>query len=236
MDEEFREFIGHNALAIDLINIQPLDDLHHPHGMIEQAQKLAAEAFNADYTLFSVQGTSGAIMTMIMAVCQPGDKIIVPRNVHKSVTTAIILSGATPVFVHPELDPVLGISHGVTPDAVEKALEANPDAKAVLVINPTYFVVACDLKKIVDIAHRNGVPVLVDKAHGVHIHFHERMPLLAMQAGADMAATSVHKLGGSLTQSSVLNIREGLVSPERVPGSLFHADNHVHILLASGFP
>lgn len=235
MDAEFREFIGHNALAIDLINIEPLDDLHHPHGMIQRAQELAAEAFGADHTLFSVQGTSGAIMTMVMAVCKPGDKIIVPRNVHKSVTSAIIFSGATPVFVHPELDPVLGISHGVSPAAVEKALEANPDAKAVLVINPTYFGISADLKKIVEITHRYEIPVLVDEAHGVHIHFHDRMPISAMQAGADMAATSVHKLGGSLTQSSVLNIREGLISPERVQSlfSMLTTTSTSYLLLAS---
>ncbi|KGX91534.1 arginine decarboxylase [Pontibacillus halophilus JSM 076056 = DSM 19796] len=235
MDPEFRELIGSDALAIDLINISPLDDLHHPHGMIQEAQELAAEAFGADYTYFSIQGTSGAIMAMIMAVCGPGDKLIVPRNVHKSVTSAIIFSGATPIFVHPELDESLGISHGITPDSVEKALHAHPDAKGVLVINPTYFGVSADLKRIVDIAHHANIPVLVDEAHGVHIHFHEQMPLSAMQAGADLAATSVHKLGGSLTQSSVLNLREGLVSHERVQMvlSMLTTTSTSYILLAS---
>ncbi|WP_394219811.1 aminotransferase class I/II-fold pyridoxal phosphate-dependent enzyme [Halobacillus trueperi] len=235
MDEEFRSFIGDQALSIDLINIEPLDDLHHPQGMIKQAQDLAAEAFGADYTFFSVQGTSGAIMTMIMSVCHPGDKIIVPRNVHKSVTTAIIFSGAKPVFIHPELDDRFGISHGITSEAVQKACEAHPDAKGLLVINPTYFGVSADLKKIVTIAHSYDIPVLVDEAHGVHIHFHERLPLSAMQAGADMAATSVHKLGGSLTQSSVLNLREGLVSHERVQSilSMLHTTSTSYLLLAS---
>lgn len=235
MDEEFRSFIGENALAIDLINIEPLDDLHHPQGMIKQAQELAAEAFGADYTFFSVQGTSGAIMTMIMSVCHPGDKIIVPRNVHKSITTAIIFSGAKPVFIHPELDERFGISHGITADAVNKACEAHPDAKGLLVINPTYFGVTADLQKIVTIAHSYDIPVLVDEAHGVHIHFHERLPLSAMQAGADMAATSVHKLGGSLTQSSVLNLREGIVSHERVQSilSMLHTTSTSYLLLAS---
>lgn len=215
MDPEFRKFIGDNALSIDLINIGPLDDLHHPHGMIKEAQELAAKAFGADHTFFSVQGTSGAIMTMIMSVCGPGDKIIVPRNVHKSIMSAIIFSGATPIFIHPVIDPNFGISHGITTDAVSKALKKHPDAKGLLVINPTYFGIAANLKKIVDIAHSYGVPVLVDEAHGVHIHFHDDLPLSAMQAGADMAATSVHKLGGSMTQSSVLNIREGLVSDRK---------------------
>lgn len=235
MDPEFRNFIGDNALSIDLINIGPLDDLHHPHGMIKEAQELAAKAFGADHTFFSVQGTSGAIMTMIMSVCGPRDKIIVPRNVHKSIMSAIIFSGATPIFIHPVIDPNLGISHGITTESVAKALKKHPDAKGVLVINPTYFGIAANLKKIVDIAHSYGVPVLVDEAHGVHIHFHDELPLSAMQAGADMAATSVHKLGGSMTQSSVLNVKEGLVSPKRVQSviSMLTTTSTSYLLLAS---
>ncbi|MFD1777737.1 aminotransferase class I/II-fold pyridoxal phosphate-dependent enzyme [Fredinandcohnia salidurans] len=235
IDPEFRNFIGDNALSIDLINIGPLDDLHQPKGIIKQAQDLAAKAFGADHTFFSVQGTSGAIMTMVMAVCGPGDKIIVPRNVHKSVMSAIVFSGAVPIFIHPEIDNTLGISHGITTDSVKKALEQHPDAKGLLVINPTYFGVAADLKKIVDIAHSYEVPVLVDEAHGVHIHFHDGLPLSAMQAGADMAATSVHKLGGSMTQSSILNVREGLVSANRVQTilSMLTTTSTSYLLLAS---
>jgi arginine decarboxylase len=235
MDPEFRNFIGENALSIDLINIGPLDDLHHPKGIIKRAQELAAEAFGADYTFFSVQGTSGAIMAMVMSVAGPGDKIIVPRNVHKSVMSAIVFSGATPIFIHPEIDKELGISHGITPESVEKALKQHPDAKGVLVINPTYFGIAGDLKKIVEIAHSYHVPVLVDEAHGAHIHFHEDLPLSAMQAGADMSATSVHKLGGSLTQSSILNVREGLVSAKHVQAilSMLMTTSTSYLLLAS---
>ncbi|WP_088033591.1 aminotransferase class I/II-fold pyridoxal phosphate-dependent enzyme [Evansella clarkii] len=235
MDEQFRDFIGENALSLDLINIAPLDDLHHPGGMIQEAQHLAAEAFGADYTFFSVQGTSGAIMTMIMSVCGPGEKIIVPRNVHKSITSAIVFAGATPIFIHPEIDSQLGISHGITVNAVEKALNAHPDAKGLVVINPTYFGIAANLKEIVELAHSFDIPVLVDEAHGVHIHFHEDLPMSAMQAGADMAATSVHKLGGSLTQSSVLNIQGSLISPNRVQSiiSMLTTTSTSYILLAS---
>ncbi|MEB1809926.1 MAG: aminotransferase class I/II-fold pyridoxal phosphate-dependent enzyme [Bacillaceae bacterium] len=235
IDPEFREFIGENALSIDLINIGPLDDLHHPHGIIKEAQSLAAEAFGADYTFFSVQGTSGAIMTMIMSVCGPGDKIIVPRNVHKSIMSAIIFSGANPIFIHPEIDKDLGISHGITTDSVIKAIEQHPDAKGLLVINPTYFGISANLREIVEIAHHANIPVLVDEAHGVHIHFHDELPLSAMQAGADMAATSVHKLGGSMTQSSVLNVKEGLVSPKRVQAiiSMLTTTSTSYLLLSS---
>ena len=235
MAPEFREFIGDNALSMDLINIAPLDDLHQPKGIIKEAQDLAAEAFNADHTFFSVQGTSGAIMTMIMSVCGPGDKIIVPRNVHKSIMSAVILSGAIPIFIHPEIDKALGISHGISIHSVKSALEQHPDAKALLVINPTYFGVSADLKSIVDIAHSYHIPVLVDEAHGVHIHFHDELPLSAMQAGADMAATSVHKLGGSMTQSSILNVKGNLVSYKRVQAvlSMLTTTSTSYLLLAS---
>ncbi|WP_141431331.1 aminotransferase class I/II-fold pyridoxal phosphate-dependent enzyme [Bacillus sp. 03113] len=235
IDPEFKEFIGANALSIDLINIGPLDDLHQPKGIIKEAQDLAAKAFGADHTFFSVQGTSGAIMAMIMTVCGPGDKIIVPRNVHKSITSAIVFSGAVPIFIHPEIDKELGISHGITPESVAKALDQNPDAKGVLVINPTYFGISADLQRIVEIAHSYHVPVLVDEAHGVHIHFHDNLPLSAMQAGADMAATSVHKLGGSLTQSSILNVKGNLVSYKRVQTilSMLTTTSTSYLLLAS---
>ena len=232
---EFREFVGDNALSIDLINIGPLDDLHQPKGIIKEAQDLAAEAFGADHTFFSVQGTSGAIMAMIMSVCGPGDKIIVPRNVHKSVMSAIVFSGAIPIFIHPEIDEHLGISHGITTDSLIRALEEYPDAKAVLVINPTYFGISADLKSIVEIAHSYDIPVLVDEAHGVHIHFHDDLPLSAMQAGADMAATSVHKLGGSMTQSSILNVKGNRVSYKRVQSvlSMLTTTSTSYLLLAS---
>lgn len=235
MDPDFRRYIGDNALAIDLINIAPLDDLHNPSGVIQEAQQLAAEAFGADYTFFSVQGTSGAIMTMILSVVSAGDKIIVPRNVHKSVMSAIIFAGAKPIFISPEMDKQLGIAHGITLRSVRKALELHPDAKALLVINPTYFGIVADLKEIVDLAHTYHVPVLVDEAHGVHVHFHDALPLSAMQAGADMAATSVHKLGGSLTQSSVLNVKKGLVDPKRIQAmmSMLTTTSTSYLLLAS---
>ena len=209
--------------------------MHQPKGIIKEAQDLAAEAFGADHTFFSVQGTSGAIMAMIMAVCGPGDKIIVPRNVHKSIMSAVVFSGAIPVFIHPEIDKELGISHGITINSVKRALEQYPDAKALLVINPTYFGVSADLKSIVDIAHSYDIPVLVDEAHGVHIHFHDELPLSAMQAGADIAATSVHKLGGSMTQSSILNLKGNRVSYKRVQTilSMLTTTSTSYLLLAS---
>lgn len=235
MNEEFRAFIGADALSIDLINIAPLDDLHQPFGVIKEAQELAADAFGADVSLFSVQGTSGAIMTMVMAVCEPNDKIIVPRNVHKSVLAAVIFAGAKPVFISPAMDEMYGIAHGITTSSVRRALELHPDAKAVFLINPTYYGICNHLQEIVALVHEYDIPVLVDEAHGAHIHFHDELPLSAMQAGADMSATSIHKLGGSLTQSSVLNIKTKRINPQRVQSimSMLTSTSTSYLLLAS---
>lgn len=216
METTFQQFVGPNALAMDLINIAPLDDLHRPTGAIKRSQELAARAFGADATYFSVQGTSTAIMTMVLATVKPGEKILLPRNVHKSVLTAVMLADARPVFLHPEMDGHLGIAHGLSVETVQQGLAEHPDAKALLVINPTYFGIAADLVRIVDLAHQHEVIVLVDEAHGVLTGFHEALPPSAMQAGADLAATSVHKLGGSMTQSSVLNVQAGRVDPRHV--------------------
>lgn len=235
MDPEFRSFVGQNVLDIDLINIAPLDDLHQPISVILEAQRLAADAFGADATFFSVQGTSTAIMAMILSVCGHGDKIVVPRNVHKSVLSAIIFAGARPVFLSPARDRNLGIDHGVTTASVRRALERHPDAAAVLVINPTYYGVCANLKEIVDLVHEYDIPVLVDEAHGALIHFSDELPLSAMAAGADMAATSIHKLGGSMTQSSVLNVKGALVGVQRVQTilSLLTTTSTSYPLLAS---
>lgn len=235
MDPAFRRFLGENALSIDLINIAPLDDLHHPQGAIKEAEELAAEAFGAARTFFSVQGTSGAIMAMIMAAVKPGEKLLIPRNVHKSVLTAVVLSGADPIFMAPEIDRERGVAHGVSLATVRKHLETHEDVRAVLVVNPTYFGVCADLKGIAELVHARGIPLLVDEAHGAHLYFHPELPLSAMEAGADAAATSVHKLGGSLTQSSLLNIQGSLLSGDRVRASLsmLTTTSTSYLLLAS---
>ena len=147
--------MGDNPFKIDVTVFQLVDSLHHPTGAIKKAQELAADAYGADYSFFSIHGTSGAIQAMIMSVVSEGDTILVPRNVHKSITAGIILSGAIPVYMQPELDKKLGIAQGVTPQTVEETLKENPHAKAVLIINPTYYGVATELEAIADIVHSN---------------------------------------------------------------------------------
>lgn len=216
IDKEFKNFIGENPFKIDVTVFKLVDSLHHPTGPIKKAQELVADAYESHASFFSIHGTSGAIQAMILAVVNDGDKIIVPRNVHKSVTSGIILSGAVPVFMEPEIDKKLGIAHGVTPETVEKTLKENPDAKAVLIINPTYYGVATDIKKIADIVHSYDIPLIVDEAHGPHLAFSEKLPMSALKAGADICAQSTHKIIGSLTQGSLLHVKSKYVDPKRV--------------------
>src|SRR3712207_161718 len=166
MDEEFRNFMGENPFKIDVTVFKLVDSLHHPTGPIKKAQQLAADAYGADTAFFSIHGTSGAIQAMVMSVVSDGDKIIIPRNIHKSVTAGIILSGAIPVYMQPELDKTLGIAHGITPETVKKTLEEHSDAKAVLIVNPTYYGVSNDIEKIAEIVHSYDLPLIVDEAHG----------------------------------------------------------------------
>ncbi|WP_027626885.1 aminotransferase class I/II-fold pyridoxal phosphate-dependent enzyme [Clostridium lundense] len=235
MDEEFRSFIGENPFKIDVTVFKLVDSLHHPTGPIKKAQQLAADAYGADATFFSIHGTSGAIQAMIMSVVSAGDKIIIPRNVHKSVTAGVILSGATPVYMQPELDKRVGIAHGVTPETVEKTLKANPDAKAVLIINPTYYGVATDIKRIADIVHSYDIPLIVDEAHGPHLGFNAKLPMSGMEAGADICAQSTHKIIGALTQCSLLQVRSKRVDVHRVQQilNLLQTTSPSYILMAS---
>ena len=203
-NKEFRDFIGIDAMKIDVNSMKPLDNLCHPTTVIKEAQEVAAEAFGAKEAYFMVSGTTGAVQAMIMSSCKAGDKIIIPRNVHRSAINALVINGAIPVYINPGLNKKLGISLGMSVKDIEKAIQDNPDAKAILVNNPTYYGMCSDLKSIVKLAHKHGMLVLVDEAHGAHFYFGENLPISAMEAGADMAAISMHKTGGSLTQSSIL--------------------------------
>ena len=203
---ELTEFLGQATMDADVNSMKPLDNLCHPVSVIHDAEVLAAQAFGAAHAFFMVSGTTGSVQAMILSVCKRGDKIIMPRNVHRSAINALVLCGAVPVYVNPGVDPQLGIALGMSLADVERAIEANPDAKAVLVNNPTYYGVCSDLRSIVKLAHAHGMRVLADEAHGTHFSFSDALPVSAMAAGADMAAVSMHKSGGSLTQSSLLLI------------------------------
>ena len=203
---ELTAFLGEKCVSIDVNSMKPLDNLCHPVSVIREAEILAADAFKAADAFLMVNGTTSSVQSMVLSCCKRGDKIILPRNVHRSVINALVLCGAIPVYVNPEVNTKLGISLGMSREQVQKAINENPDAVAVFVNNPTYYGICSDLRAIVKMAHEAGMLCLADEAHGTHFYFGENMPVSAMEAGADMASVSMHKSGGSLTQSSLLLI------------------------------
>lgn len=201
---ELAALLGEQCVRMDVNSMKPLDNLCHPVSVIREAEELAAEAFGAAHAFLMVGGTTSAVQSMVLSVVKRGEKIILPRNVHRSVMGAMVLCGAIPVYIDPACDDRLGIPLGMSVSAVERAIRENPDAKAILVNNPTYYGICSDLRRIVQLAHAHGMLCLADEAHGTHFYFGKNLPVSAMAAGADMAAVSMHKSGGSLTQSSLL--------------------------------
>lgn len=201
---ELTSLLGEQCVRMDVNSMKPLDNLCHPVSVIREAEELTAEAFGSAYAFLMVGGTTSAVQAMVLSAVRKGEKIILPRNVHRSVMGAMVLGGSIPVYVDPASDERLGIPLGMRTEDVRRAIEENPDAKAVLVNNPTYYGICSDIRSIARLAHEHGMLCLADEAHGTHFYFGEGLPVSAMAAGADMAAVSMHKSGGSLTQSSLL--------------------------------
>lgn len=231
----FDTILREKGLRLDINSAKPVDLLNNPSGVIKQAQALAAETFNADHCFFMVGGTTAAVHAMIMSTCKPGEKIIVPRNSHESVIKGLVLSGAVPIYVQPGISKRLGITNGVSMADIKEAINRNRDARAVLLMNPTYYGATSNISEIVRLAHSRGMVVLVDEAHGTHFGFHKDMPMSAMDAGADMSAVSMHKTGGSLTQSSMLLVKNGIVDSRSVMTTvqLMMTTSSSYLLLAS---
>lgn len=229
------DFLRGDLLALDTTEVPGIDNLHCPEGAILAAQNLAAEAFGADHTFFLVNGTTSGIYAMIMAAANPGDKIIIPRNCHRSVYGAVILGRLVPIYADPEIDNELGIAIGIKPETVEYILEKHRDAKAVVITYPTYYGTCSDLEKIAEIVHKRGMLLLVDEAHGSHFVFNKRLPMSALEAGADMTSQSIHKTLPAMTQSSMLHVKSGRVDIEKLKIflQLVQTTSPSHILLAS---
>ena len=201
---ELTKLLGETCMRLDVNSMKPLDNLCHPVSVIADAEQLAAEAFGAAHAFLMVGGTTSAVQSMVLTAVKRGEKIILPRNVHRSVMGAMVLGGAVPVYVNPAGDKRLGIPLGMRVEDVRRAIKENPDAKAVFVNNPTYYGICSDLRSIVKLAHEHGMLCLADEAHGTHFYFGENMPVSAMAAGADMAAVSMHKSGGADAGSILL--------------------------------
>ena len=220
VENKLKDVIGQEVFKCDVNAPIGLDNLANPHACLQEAEEMFADFAGADHSFFLINGTSSGIIAMIMASCHANDKIILPRNVHKSIVSALILSGASPIYIMPKIDADLEIANQPTVDEYISAMHKYPSAKAIFVINPTYFGAVNDLKRLVEEAHARGIAVLVDEAHGAHYYFDKTGPISAMEAGADMASVSFHKTGGSLTQSSVLLLKGGLIDRATVQKTL----------------
>ncbi|MCT7949544.1 aminotransferase class I/II-fold pyridoxal phosphate-dependent enzyme [Ancylothrix sp. C2] len=229
------ELLGKKLFSADLPELPELDNLFAPQTVIQEAQKLAAEAFGASQTWFLANGSTAGIIASILAVCNPNEKIILPRNIHRSVISGLILSGAIPIFINPEYDPTWDLANSITPQALQQALNQHPDTKAVMVVYPTYHGVCGDIKTLVEITHQHGIPILVDEAHGAHFSFHPDLPISAMSAGADLTVQSTHKVLSALTQASMLHIQGNRINTHRLNNALqlVQSTSPNYILLAS---
>lgn len=234
-EDDFQKLVGKEVYLMDVNAPVGLDTFAHPKGVIKESLELAAQAYKADNAFYIVNGSSGGVQIMIMTVCYDGEKILIPRNTHKSVTNALILSGAIPIFMEPEINQSFGIASGMTLETVQKYIDENPDAKALFLIYPTYYGACCDLKEIIDYAHSKDIVVMVDQAHGAHFSFSSQLPKSATEFGADLVIASAHKTGGSLTQSAILLHNEGLVKYHSIKKRvlMFHTTSPSYLLMAS---
>uniref|UniRef100_A0ACD6A8K2 Uncharacterized protein n=1 Tax=Avena sativa TaxID=4498 RepID=A0ACD6A8K2_AVESA len=231
--------IGAGAFSHDLPELPEPDDLFYPKGVILDAQNRAAQMFGSSRTWFLVNGSTCGIQAAVMATCSPGDYLVIPRNCHISVISALVLSGAVPKYIVPEYNSRWDVAGGVMPLQVDKALkELQKDGNkiaAVLVTSPTYHGICSDVQGIVDVCHPLRVPVIVDEAHGAHFKFHDSFPSTAIEQGADLAVQSTHKVLSSLTQSSMLHMAGGLVNADIVSQclQLLQSSSPSYLLLAS---
>ncbi|MEM6404064.1 MAG: aminotransferase class I/II-fold pyridoxal phosphate-dependent enzyme [Cyanobacteria bacterium P01_D01_bin.116] len=228
-------YFGKSIFTADLTELTELDCLFAPEGVIQQAQQLAADAFGASQTWFLVNGSTSGIEAAILATCCDRDKIILPRNVHSSVISGLILSGAIPIFINPEYDTNLNTAHSITVESLSKALRQHPDAKAVMMVYPTYYGVCGDIKTIAGLTHKYNIPLIVDEAHGSHFAFHPELPVSALSAGADLTVQSIHKTLGAITQASMLHVQGEKININRLNKSLqlTQSTSPSYLLLAS---
>lgn len=235
LDPTLRELLGDHGGLADLPELPELDNLFAPGGVIHQAQRLAAETFGAEQTWFLTNGSTAGVIAALLATCNPGDKVILPRNVHQSAISGLVLTGAMPIFVELESDPQLDLAHCVAPAMIAQALTEHPDARAVLIVSPTYLGVCGNIAAIADLCHAHSLPLIVDEAHGAHFGFHPDLPMSALQAGADIAIQSTHKVLTALTQAAMVHTQGDRIDRDRLTKALaiVQSTSPNYLLLAS---
>jgi arginine/lysine/ornithine decarboxylase len=214
ISSKWMEKVGDRIFAYDVTETPMTDDLHSPEDAIKEAQELLSVLYKSDKSFFLVNGSTCGNEAMIISAALEGEKIMIARNAHKSAMMGLVISGATPVYVMPQILHDWGIHGVLTPESVRQGFEENPDCKALFLVSPSYYGICSDLRAIADICHEYGALLLVDEAHGGHVYFDNRLPIGALEAGADMCVQSMHKVTGALTQSSVLHIKSHGVGEE----------------------
>ncbi len=213
-DPRVREVLGDAVFRSDLLASSGLDDRRSTGRVLQRAQELMADAVGAEHTFFSTCGSSLSVKAAMLSVAGPHEKLIVGRDAHKSVVSGLVLAGIVPIWADPQWDAERHLAHPPSADAFRAALAEHPDARGALVTTPTPYGTCSDLSAIARVCHEHGVPLIVDEAWGAHLPFHPELPTWAMDAGADVCVTSVHKMGSGLEQGSVFHLQGDLVQPE----------------------
>ncbi|WP_159675507.1 aminotransferase class I/II-fold pyridoxal phosphate-dependent enzyme [Streptomyces mexicanus] len=213
-DPRVAEILGMDVFRSDVLSLNGLDDRRQSQGVLSQAQELMADAVGADQAFFSTCGSSLSVKTAMLAVAGPGEKLLLSRNAHKSVISAVVINGVEPIWVHPKFDAGRHLAHPPEPDDVRRRLQEHPDAKGMLLITPTDWGTCADIRAVAQVCHEYDVPLIVDEAWGAHLPFHSGLPSWGMDADADLVVTSVHKMGGAIEQSSVFHLQGDRIEPE----------------------
>ncbi|MEV0680766.1 ornithine decarboxylase [Actinosynnema sp. NPDC050436] len=213
VDPRVLDVVGADVFAADVITPNGLDDRRTTGRVLERAQELMADAVNADHAFFSTCGSSLSVKSAMLAVAGPHEKLIVPRHAHKSVISALILSGVSPVWISPHWDAERHLAHPPGPDQVRELFRAEPEARGMLLVTPTDYGTCGDIRAVAAVCHEFGKPLIVDEAWGAHLPFHPDLPPWAMDADADLCVTSVHKSGSAVEQSSVFHLQGDRVDP-----------------------
>lgn len=209
-----RAVLGDAPFLGDVLASGGLDDRRSRSEVLTRAERLMADAVHAEHTFFSTCGSSLSVKAAMLSVAAPGRKLLIGRDAHKSVVAGLILSGVEPVWVEPQWDVERHLAHAPSAESFDKAFDRHPDACGALVTSPTPYGSAADLRAIAEVCHRRSKPVVVDEAWGAHLPFHPDLPSWAMDAGADVCVTSIHKMGSGLEQGSVFHLQGDLVDPD----------------------
>lgn len=206
---DFYEFMGEHVFDADLsVSVPALDSLMEPTGVIARAQELAAKAFGARRTFFATNGTSTANKVILQTLIAPGEKLLLDRNCHKSVHQGVVLSGARPIYLNSSVNRKYGVFGPVPKKTIFEAIEAHPDAQALILTSPTYDGLRYDLAPIIDAAHARGIKVVIDEAWYGFARFHPAFRPTALESGADYATQSTHKVLSAFSQASMIHVND----------------------------